>query len=498
MIPNALTACRGFVLRKIAGRLEACRQLVSSAGARLSRPSLLATVGVFMLMLMPVFLALAAVAAALSSPDSMYALAEGAAVVTGTGIRDLKEKRAAALAKARAISDVAEGEKRAMTGEEDSQFTKWMDEVRSLGKTVANREALAEEERSLAENRGARDEDRESADQPVEHRDARATIRAGKEYRSAFARLMCLGKDEITPAEKRALSAGSDTAGGYTIVPEQFATDLIKTLDNFVFLRRLGTKRPVPTAASLGVASLENDPDDFDWTTELQTGSEDSSMNFGKRKMIPHPFAKRIKVSNDFLRMTTTGGESLVRERLAYKAAVTEEKGFMTGSGVARALGIFTASDDGIPTSRDVSTGNTTTAPTFDGLQGAKYALKEQYRKSASIGWIFHPDVLLVLAKIKNGNGDYIWRESVRAGEPDRILNLPFYESQYAPSTLTTGQYVGALGDWSHYWIADALDLTIKRLDELYAETNQVGFIGRVSCDGQFTLPEAAVRVKLA
>jgi HK97 family phage major capsid protein len=62
---------------------------------------------------------------------------------------------------------------------------------------------------------------------------------------------------------------------------------------------------------------------------------------------------------------------------------------------------------------------------------------------------------------------------------------------------MTSGLYVGALGDWSHYWIADALDLAIQRLDELYAETNQVGFIGRQAVDGQFTLPEAAVRVKL-
>jgi HK97 family phage major capsid protein len=219
-------------------------------------------------------------------------------------------------------------------------------------------------------------------------------------------------------------------------------------------------------------------------------------MAFGKRKMIPHPLAKLIKVSKDFLRMNTRG-ESLVRDRLAYKNGIAQEKGFMTGTGVQQALGIFTASADGIPTTRDVSTGNTTTAPTFDGLLGAKYALKEQYRRSKSIRWIFHPDVLLAIAKLKDGNGQYLWKESVRVGEPDTILSIGLMESQYAPNTMTTGQYVGALGDWSYYWIADAMDFAIQRLDELYAATNQVGFICRSATDGQFTLAEAAVRVKL-
>jgi hypothetical protein len=70
MIPNALTACRGFVMRKVAGRFDACRQLVSSTGARVSHPSLLATVGVFLLMILPVLLLLAAALAALHDPGN--------------------------------------------------------------------------------------------------------------------------------------------------------------------------------------------------------------------------------------------------------------------------------------------------------------------------------------------------------------------------------------------------------------------------------------------
>jgi predicted phage gp36 major capsid-like protein len=34
------------------------------------------------------------------------------------------------------------------------------------------------------------------------------------------------------------------------------------------------------------------------------------------------------------------------------------------------------------------------------------------------------------------------------------------------------------LGDFSHYWIADTLAFEVQRLVELYAEANQIGFIG--------------------
>jgi HK97 family phage major capsid protein len=93
---------------------------------------------------------------------------------------------------------------------------------------------------------------------------------------------------------------------------------------------------------------------------------------------------------------------------------------------------------------------------------------------------------------------NHFWSESVRVGEPDRILGFPAFMSEYAPNTFLTTRYVGILGDFTFYWIADALDMDMQRLDELYAATNQVGFVGRMESDGMPVLEEAFVRVKLA
>ena len=53
------------------------------------------------------------------------------------------------------------------------------------------------------------------------------------------------------------------------------------------------------------------------------------------------------------------------------------------------------------------------------------------------------------------------------------------------------GKKVLLFGDFSYYWIADRTNRTMKRLNELYAVTDQVGFIGTQRVDGKLILPEA-------
>ena len=51
---------------------------------------------------------------------------------------------------------------------------------------------------------------------------------------------------------------------------------------------------------------------------------------------------------------------------------------------------------------------------------------------------------------------------------------------------------------WPNAYLASRRWTCVQRLVELYAETNQTGFIGRVETDGMPVLAEAFARVKLA
>ena len=408
-------------------------------------------------------------------------------------LNELLEKRAKAVADARAILDAAQAEGRDLTDEESAKYDALMAEAGKLADQIKREQQLLEQERAIAaqdapENRGGAEPGGESRDRPTLALDGfRSWLRGGAGG--------AVRADPDGFQEFRDLSAGVDAEGGFLVTPERFVASLIKKIDDMVYIRGWATVQMVAGASSLGAPSLDADPDDADWTTELGTGREDDAMKFGKRELHPHPLAKRIKISNDLLRRSVLPAGSIVRDRLAYKFAITQEKAFLLGHGAGQPLGVFVASDDGIGARRDVSADNDAAAVTFDGLQNAKFALKAGHRRGAR--WMFHRDGIKQLGKIKDADGRYIWQESHRVGEPDRLLGLPYFESEFVPNTFTTGTYVGILGDFSYYWIADDIQLQMQRLAELYAETNQIGIIARAATDAMPVLEEAFVRVQL-
>ncbi len=438
-----------------------------------------------------------------------------------TRIEELQEKRAKLTRDARVIYDKADTEKRGMTAEETAAFDAHMNEVDTVKGEIdaieqRNRaaERMAAAERDLTQSRGRTAvPDKPSATLVVAPSEAETRAvakmqkrekmygkdiarRSGGEYRSVFNAYCKTGRSMFHSGmpELRALQADADIVGGYLIPPIQFVNKLILFLKDLVFIRQLANVIPVNAAQSLGIPSLDADPADSDWTSELATGNADSTMAVGRRDLSPHPLAKRILVSNKLLRLAPNV-ESLLLDRLGYKFAITEEKAFMTGSGAQQPLGVFTASANGIPTGQDISTGNTTTAVTADGLMEAKYNLKYQYQARGV--WMFHRSTVKMIRKLKDANGQYIWSAGL-GGEPDSMLERPVYMSEYVPNTYTTGLYVGIFGDFSFYYIADALNMQMQRLDELYAETNQVEYIGRREMDAMPVLAEAFTRVKLA
>lgn len=407
--------------------------------------------------------------------------------------RELMQMRAQLIAQARGLVDAASAEGRGvLSAEERAQYDQIWDEINGLGEQIQRMEQLEDIEQRMAESDGDAVTNGMDDDAGGSEDDGQRAFNATREYRDAYGQFLRRGS---VAANLRSLQADDDEAGGYLVAPQEMINRLIQGLDNAVYIRQWATVFRVTAADSLGAPSLDADPEDGDWTGEISSADEDTQMDFGKRELHPHPLTKLIKVSMKLLRKTPSV-EELINQRFGYKFDVTWEKAGNTGSGAGQPLGVFTASDDGISTSRDVSSGNTTTSMTFDGLTNAKYTLKGQYWRNAK--WLFHRDAVKQIAKLKNGDGQYIWRESVRVGEPDTLLGLPFYMSEYAPNTFTSGSYVGILGDFSWYWIAEAQSFSIQRLNELYARTNQIGFIGRMEADGMPVLEEAFVRVTLA
>ena len=82
-------------------------------------------------------------------------------------------------------------------------------------------------------------------------------------------------------------------------------------------------------------------------------------------------------------------------------------------------------------------------------------------------------------------------------GKPDTLLNRPLKTSAFMPE-IKGGNKVMAFGDYSYYWVADRQNRTFRRLNELYARTDQVGFLTTQRVDGKLILPESVQLLQMA
>lgn len=451
-------------------------------------------------------------------------------------LQELQELRRKLAADMRAIVERADSEKREMTAEEaaefdriESDYDQCVADIDEKNRAVARSNRVAEltdvadreQHRQQRATRIAPPSDgaditpvsfsqvieqycRLPRDEQQSHRVRWAIEQAmtprGQAHTSLFDRWIRSGGRAFDSAmiERAALQMDSDTAGGVLVPPVEFIARLIDGLDDQVFMRGLATVLPMTKAVEVRIPSLDTDPADADWTVELSPGTADTAMAFGKRSLYPKPVRKYILVSKDLLRQGELNVANIVADRLRYKFGITEEKAFLTGTGAGQPLGVFTASADGISTARDVSTDNTTTAITADGLINAKYALKAQYHSQPGFRWIFHRDAVKMIRKLKDGNGQYLWQPGLAMDKGDTILDVPFSISEYAPNTFTTGLYVGIIGDFSQYYIADVSGMEMTQARELHLGTWQDGFYASRKCDGMPVLEEAFVRVTLA
>lgn len=394
-------------------------------------------------------------------------------------ITELRQEKAKLITDARALLEKSETEKRELNSDEDKQWKTMLDDADGIQKKIDREERQADLDRTISQGSTTKPERTIPAGQ--NQTDEQRQAATDKETRTNWGQYFSHG-------ETRNLEAGLDTAGGFLSLPQVVVGEMIRAVDDNNVIRGLARKFTID-AESLGAPTLTK-PSDATWTPELLTGDEDTTMAFGKRELRPHPLAKRIKISRKLLRQSRIDPVGLVSDEFGIVIGNTEEKTFMTGTLNNQPLGVFTASDNGISTSRDVSTANTTSSIVVDNLYNVKYTLKAAYWGSAR--WIFHRDAVLQIAKLKDGEGRYLLNV-----DTNQLLGFPMVVSENAPNTFTTGLYVGLLGDFRFYWIVDSLLFEMQRLDELYAATNQVGFIVRKEVDGAPVLEEAFVRVKL-
>jgi len=302
---------------------------------------------------------------------------------------------------------------------------------------------------------------------------------------NAFARKDYSGMHED---ERKVLFVGEATAGGY-LVTDTYLNTILAAQQSMSVMRQICQVLP-PVPSGSVIAPTEDDTlSEATWTTELLTGSEDTAKPFGNKKLTPHPLAKRIKVSNTFLRNPTFDAEGWVRGKMAQKFNLPEEAAYINGTGAQQPLGLLNTVN--LPT---YTTAAALTV-TADDLINWVYRLPAAYAGRATI--LCNRAFIRKVRLLKDSNGQYLWQPGLGAGSPGVLLDTPYVFSDKMDDGLSsadaweTTAKVAVIGDFSYYWILDSLSLSMQRLVELYAETNMTGYIGRKESDGMCVMPEA-------
>ncbi|MBO5534319.1 MAG: phage major capsid protein [Clostridium sp.] len=308
---------------------------------------------------------------------------------------------------------------------------------------------------------------------------------ATDEYSSAFWDMM-RGNGHLMEV-RNALSVGENEEGGYT-VPDEFECRLVKGLEENNIFRQMA--HVIRTSSGTRKIPIANDTMEASWIDEGEPIPE-TDTKFAQTTLSAYKMGALVKVSNELLNDSAFDIAAYIAERFGKTMGLTEEKAFITGSGDKQPTGIL---NDTVGAQLGVTAASANTV-TFDEIFQLYYSLKSPYRAKAA--FLCNEELLLQLMMLKDGNGNYIWKPSLDIAKPDTILGRPVYTSGFMPG-VEAGKKVMTFGDYSYYWVADRASRAFKRLNELYAVTDQVGFVTTQRVDGKLILPEAVKVLKMA
>jgi HK97 family phage major capsid protein len=397
-------------------------------------------------------------------------------------LKALREQRAKLIADARGILDNADTEKRGLSAEEVESQNKMLADARRVGETIRNAQEIEAEERGTIpeSQRGARRED------------ATEETPQAKAYNAALRSYLRNGFGMMTVDEQSALRAGyvefegraqstlSGAAGGFSVAPDtSFYGRIVEAMKFFGGMNSAGcTELTTDTGGDLPIGT--DDDTSNSGAIVAEEGAHTGGANVALGQKILHAYlysSKIVKVSWQLLQDSSFDFESYLGRKLGMRLGRIQNTHFTVGTGAAQPQGVSTA----IGVGRQSLTGNATAVP-FDDVIRLIHSVDVAYR-GPGCRFMMHDLTAQAYELLKDGDGQYLWKPSVSEGGPDRLKGYPVVINNDFPQLAASAKHT-AFGDFSNYYIRRVRGIQIVRLNELYAENGQVGFLAFARADG--------------
>lgn len=409
--------------------------------------------------------------------------------------QELREKRSQLISSARVIIDKAEADERELTEEEQTQIDAMFAEADEAEVEADN----AERKEKLEEL-----EARQKQNQPRKTSPSRtvATKKISSDERAEAFRTWALagcrgvvinGEQRVRAAECgydvsaqsinfRALSKGTDSAGGYS-VPEDFTTEYERKLAYYWPVKEAISTFKTTDGRDMPFVQADDSTNNAAIVGEGSSIGSSSDPTFSQVVFKAWKYASPIvKVSQELLQDSSINIQEYLAESFAerfgrgYEAAVVS-----TNAGSSAPQGLL----NGVSAGVNLASGN---AITLAKLIDLEVSVDIAYRNLPSAGFIMHDATWAQIRQLADDQNFPIFMGSLQEGVTPRLLGYPVYISNQITSISSPGddQPLILFGALSKYRWRTCSDRVLTRLDELYAATGQVGFVMLERADGRY------------
>lgn len=312
---------------------------------------------------------------------------------------------------------------------------------------------------------------------------------ASPEYKAAFDDYIHNG------VVSKALSEGTDTAGGFLVPPDFFAgviqrlpgaavveagARIVTTSRDRILVPRVKAATTDSTMYSSAVA--------FTMVGETPSATTGDTNPIFEQIEVPVYTAKlRTVLSRNLTSDADFDLSGFLTDEFRLAAALGKDDKYLTGTGAGEPRGIINDSAITVVNSGSAS------ALTGDGVLDLVEDLPAQYAAGAKL--YLSKSAKKAIRKLKDGNGNYLWSPGGGSGglaEPaaPTIAGVPFAVTDFLDSIAADAKPM-FYGNLQFFWAILRMQLAVQVLKEKYAEENQDGFVGFLRFGGAVTVPEA-------
>jgi HK97 family phage major capsid protein len=240
----------------------------------------------------------------------------------------------------------------------------------------------------------------------------------------------------------KALAEGTDSAGGY-LVPDELRGEVVQRAKEASRLSKL-VRRIGCRSNAVKVPTLSTDVSVY-WGSEGADFTE-SDPAFGQKSITIHRLNAVTKISRELVADAGIDLVDYLSALFAEAVAVEEDKVIAVGDGSTQPEGLYSAAG--------VGEYAVDSAIDYDALVEIYYTLPGRYRDRAV--WLGSEDVFKAVRKLTDTAGQPLWRPSLEADSPDRLLGRPVITQSDLPSSVLM------FGDPRYYHLYDREELAVE------------------------------------